>query len=96
MNIMKKLIAIALATVLLSGCSVFTGSRTEVKIDGLGSYSSPKEQDIELRYNPQTGEVFVKSISKQNADMAAQAGQTMGEANKALAEAAKALIDKVP
>ena len=93
---MKTLLPLILITGLLSGCSVFTGSRTEVKIDGLGSYSSPKEQDIELRYNPQTGEVFVKSISKQNADMAAQAGQTMGEANKSLAEAAKVLIEKIP
>lgn len=102
---MKKLLPLALISLLLTGCgSVFTGADTTISYekknaDGSytkASYKSPKEQKGSIIINPETGEVQAEISSTQNADLAASAAQVMGEANKSIAEAAKAIVEKLP
>ena len=89
---------------LATGCSVFTGANTAITYEKTTStgdmvkatYKSPKEQKGTLRINPETGEVVAEINATHNADLAAGAATVMSEANKAIAEAAGRLVDKIP
>lgn len=102
------LIAALFVLVFLSGCatpfsqasSKFSHEET-VSPDGSyttkTTYESPKELNMELERDPETGRVVGAKIdSRQNSDLAAGAAAVAAEANKALAEASAALIGKIP